>query len=43
MVKERNLVNLHIRDIDQKKLEIAEIKLGVEEVELELKTIKENE
>lgn len=43
MVKERNIVNLHIKDIDRKKQEIAEIKMGVEEVELELKTIKENE
>lgn len=43
MVKERNQINLHLRDIQLKRSDVAEIKLGVEEVEIELKHIKENE
>ena len=43
MVKERNQVNVHLKDIAVKQQEVQEIKQGVEEVELELKTIKENE
>lgn len=43
MVKERNTVNTHLKDIQEKKQETCEVKLAVEEVEIELKNIKENE
>jgi uncharacterized protein YfaS (alpha-2-macroglobulin family) len=43
MVKERNVVNNHIKEIQIKKTEVTEVKLGVEDVEVELKSIKENE
>lgn len=43
MVNQRNIVNLHLREIETKKREVDEVKIGVEEVEVELKSIKENE
>jgi hypothetical protein len=43
MVKERNAINQHIKEINKKKSEISIIREGVEEVENELKVIKDNE
>ncbi len=43
MVAERTQVTLHMKEILVKKGEVTEVKIGVEEVEEELKAIKENE
>ena len=43
MVIERNKLNQHIKEINFKRAEVADIKSGVEDVELELNSIKENE
>ena len=43
MVKERNQVNLHLREIRDKKVEVLEIREGIIEVDEEIKRIKDNE
>lgn len=43
MVLERNKLNQHIKEISFKRSEVADIKSGIEDVELELNSIKENE
>lgn len=43
MVRERNQVTLHIKDIHEKKREVTDIRQGIEEVDEELGKIKENE
>ena len=43
MVKQRNLVNVHMKDIREKKQKIREVLTGVEVVEKEVESIKENE
>ncbi|CDW71274.1 kelch motif family protein [Stylonychia lemnae] len=43
MVVERNKLNQHIKEINLKRIEITDIKSGVEEVAIELSSIKENE
>ena len=43
MVMERNQVNLHLKEIQEKKREVLEIKEGINEVDEELKAIKDNE
>lgn len=43
MVKQKNMINSHLKEIKQKKDVVKEILEGVDEVEVEVDQIKENE
>lgn len=43
MVIERNKLNIHTREINANKAQVTEIKNGINDVDLELKSIQENE
>lgn len=43
MLRERNTVNSHLREVQEKKSQVLALKDGITEVEQELKLIKDNE
>lgn len=43
LIKQRNMLNMHIKEIESKKTDVTDILENVNEVEQELEEIKENE